>query len=61
MTQRLSHYQCITCNLVRKKSTMKSKSGPQQGTYRNSMLMANGVKKKPDPSQDPNSQDNSQA
>ena len=28
---------------------MKSKSGPQQGTLKNSMLMATGVKEKPDP------------
>ena len=40
---------------------MKSKSGPQQGTHKNSMLMATGVKEKPDPSQDPNSQETSQA
>ena len=28
---------------------MKSKSGPQQGTHKNSMFMATGVKEKSDP------------
>ena len=30
-------------------STTKSESGPLQGTHRNSVLVANGVKEKPNP------------
>ena len=51
----------MQASLYRRKPTTKSKSGPQQGTHRNSMLMANSIKEKSDLSQDPNSQDTSQA
>ena len=44
-----------------RKLTTRSSLGSRQGTHRNSMLMATGVKEKPNPTQDPNSQDTSQA